>query len=458
MLLSITTTHAPATDLGYLLNKHPDRLQSVDLAVGQAHVFYPEASNNLCTACLLLDINPIELVRTRGQMAFLQEHYVNDRPYTSNSFLSTAMVKAFGSAMNGTSKGRPELVDTPLPVRATVYSLKADCDVPFIYKLFEPLGYAINVETLPLDERFPSWGNSKSINLVVEKTTTVKELLSQLYVFILALDNDRHYWISKTDIDVLVRRGERWLEHHPEKEWITKRFLKNLRTFTSQALLRLAGEEALPEEGQPKSKAWASLHEQRLQKAYELIKQSGASSVLDLGCGEGKLMKKLIKDAQFKRIAGMDVSFAELQKAKENLFLDTASPLMRERISLFQGSITYKDDRMKNFDAAALVEVIEHLDEERLPAMEKVIFGNAKPLCVIVSTPNAEYNTLYERLNAEAFRHEDHRFEWTRQQFQAWCLKVCSEFDYEVRIYPVGEEAEGTGAPSQIAVFKINKK
>ena len=457
MLLEITTTHTPATDLGFLLNKHPDRLQSVELAIGKAHIFYPEATESVCTACLLLDINPIDLVRTRGQMAFLQEHYVNDRPYTSNSFLSTAMVKAFGSAMNGTAKGKPELVDTPLPLKATVYSLRADCDASFIYKLFEPLDYTVQVETLPLDDHFPSWGTSKAVNLTLEKTTTVKEVLSQLYVFILALDNDRHYWISQSDIDTLLRRGQGWLERHPEKEWITKRFLKNLRTFTSQALLRLAGEEVLLEE-ETKPKVWVSLHEQRLQKAYEFIKQSGATTVLDLGCGEGKLMKKLIRDSQFKRIVGMDVSFSELQKAKENLFLDTASPLMRERIALFQGSVTYKDERMKGFDTAALVEVIEHLDEERLPSMEKVVFGNASPTTVVLSTPNAEYNTVYERLEADSFRHVDHRFEWTREQFKQWCAKVCAQFNYDVTIYPVGEEEPQVGAPSQIAVFTRSKK
>jgi 3' terminal RNA ribose 2'-O-methyltransferase Hen1 len=453
VLLEITTTHNPATDLGFLLNKHPDRLQSVELAIGKAHVFYPEANDSICTACLLLDINPIDLVRTRGQMYFLHDHYVNDRPYTSNSFLSTAMVKAFGSAMNGTAKGKPELVDTPLALKVTLHSLKADCDPKFIYKLFEPLGYSLQVDTLPLDNRFPEWGVSKAINLTLEKTTTVKEVLSQLYVFILALDNDRHYWISQSDIDTLLRRGQGWLENHPEKEWITRRFLKNLKTYTSQALLRLAGEEAQFDE-EPKSKVWVSLHEIRLQKAFELIKQSGATSILDLGCGEGKLMKKLIRDSQFKKIVGMDVSFSELQKAKENLYLDTASPLMRERIGLFQGSVTYKDERMKGFDAAALVEVIEHLDEERLPSMEKVVFGCANPATVVLSTPNAEYNVVYERLDKENFRHEDHRFEWSREQFRAWCAKVCIQFCYDVVIHPVGEEEPGIGAASQMAVFK----
>lgn len=455
MLLAITTTHQPATDLGFLLNKHPDRLQSVDLAVGQAHIFYPVATTSLCTACLLLDINPIDLVRGRGQMAFLQEHYVNDRPYTSNSFLSTAMVKALGSAMNGTSKGKPELVDAPIPLTIKVCSLKVDADKSWLNRLFDPLGYTIRYETLPLDERFPNWGESKTVNLEIQAMVPLKELLSQLYVFMLALDNDRHYWISRNDIDVLMRRGEGWLETHPEKEWITRRFFKNLRSLTSTALLKLASEEELMA-APPESATWISLHEKRLQKAFELIKQSGAASVLDLGCGEGKLMKKLVRDAQFKKITGMDVSFSELQKARENLFLETASPLMRERIGLFQGSVTYRDDRMKGYDAIALVEVIEHLDEERLPAMEKVVFGHAKPHTIVVSTPNAEYNVVYERLDADRFRHEDHRFEWTRAQFSEWCKKVCARFNYQVDIFPVGEEDGQVGAPSQIAVFKSN--
>jgi 3' terminal RNA ribose 2'-O-methyltransferase Hen1 len=126
---------------------------------------------------------------------------------------------------------------------------------------------------------------------------------------------------------------------------------------------------------------------------------------------------------------------------------------MRDRIKIFQSSVTYKDERLRNFDAAVLVEVIEHLDEERLPAMEQVVFGFAKPGTVVLSTPNAEYNVVFEKLQTQAFRHGDHRFEWTRQEFTQWCNKICVEFNYQVQVYPVGEEEENVGAPSQLAVF-----
>jgi 3' terminal RNA ribose 2'-O-methyltransferase Hen1 len=184
MLLEINTTYKPATDLGFLLHKHPDKLQTVELSAGNAHIFYPEADENSCTACLLLDINPVDLVRgNKGRNAFLQEHYVNDRPYTSNSFLSTAIVKAFGSAINGTCHTKPELALTAIPLKAKIHSLKVDCDKESINKLFEPLGYKFSYETIQLDNSFPSWGESKVVNVTVEKTTTLKEFLSQLYFF-----------------------------------------------------------------------------------------------------------------------------------------------------------------------------------------------------------------------------------------------------------------------------------
>ena len=243
-----------------------------------------------------------------------------------------------------------------------------------------------------------------------------------------------------------------WLEQHPERDWITRRFLRNIRTIANEAILRLAGEDALPDEA-PKSPLQESLHQQCLNRAYERLRQSGAQSVLDWGCGSGKLLKLLLKEGQFRKITGMDVSFSELQLAREHLHLVEASPALRERLSLFQGSVTYLNERLKGYDAFAMVEVIEHLDEERLPAMEKVVFGYAAPDTVVLSTPNAEYNVVFERLDAETFRHEDHRFEWTREQFSAWCQHVCDSYKYEVSIEPVGQEEPTIGAASQLAVF-----
>jgi 3' terminal RNA ribose 2'-O-methyltransferase Hen1 len=197
-----------------------------------------------------------------------------------------------------------------------------------------------------------------------------------------------------------------------------------------------------------------SLHEQRLGAVLEVLKSSGAARVLDLGCGEGRLLRLLLKEKQFTEIVGMDVAFRSLETAREKLKLERLPPLQAQRIRLIQGSLTYRDARLENFDAAAVVEVIEHLDASRLGAFERVLFEFAAPKLVVVTTPNREYNSVWETLPAGKLRHKDHRFEWTRAEFQEWAHDVAARHEYSVTFAPIGEEDETRGAPSQMAVFK----
>ncbi|MEM9984804.1 MAG: 3' terminal RNA ribose 2'-O-methyltransferase Hen1, partial [Bacteroidota bacterium] len=404
MLLTITTTYQPATDLGYLLHKHPDRFQSLDLAIGKAHVFYPESSKEKTTAALLLDIDPIDMVRGARHMAgkrFALGQYVNDRPYVASSFMSVAISKAFSTAMNGTCKDRPQLVDQAIPLQVKVAVVPAPGGgEALIRKLFEPLGYEVQVQRHVLDEKFTQWGESKYFTLELSHTIRLKELLSHLYVLIPALDHDKHYFVSQSEIDKLLQKGQGWLDTHPEKELITKRYLINLGSLTRQALARLSeGEVQDMDQGSLDDEAnvWkkGSLHQLRLETVLEQLKKSGAQSVLDLGCGEGKLLRMLLKEKQFSKIVGMDVSYQELMKAKDRLHWEEMAPKQRDRIQLLQGALTYQDQRMAGFDAAAIVEVIEHLDENRLGAFERVVFEFAQPKTVILTTPNAEYNEMY---------------------------------------------------------------
>ncbi|AFM03258.1 3' terminal RNA ribose 2'-O-methyltransferase Hen1 [Bernardetia litoralis DSM 6794] len=454
MLLEISTTHKPATDLGFLLHKHPDRVQEIKLALGKAHIFYPEATENCCSICLLLDINPIEVMKSKkGMRSFLKENYVNDRTYTSNSFMSTAIVKAFGSAINGTCHTRPELPEIQMPFEIKLHAINVENENQ-IDKLFEPLGYKIEYQKYDVDNQFPKWGKSKTVTLSLKKTTTLQELLSQLYVFILVLDNQRHYWIGNQEIDLLKRRGTGWLGSHPEKEWIVKRFLKYIPELTYSAKLNILQDEDVEDNEKQKKEKEPNLHQKRLLKAFQLIKNSHSETVLDVGCGEGKLLKLLLKDSQFKKIGGTDVAFSELQRANEKLYLDTASPYIKDKITLFQSSLTYQDERFLDYDAIALVEVIEHIDEERLEVFERTIFNYARPKTVVLSTPNSEYNVTFEKLYAKEFRHDDHRFEWSRKEFKNWCQKISETYNYSFEIFPVGEEKENVGAPSQIVIFK----
>lgn len=460
MLLNISTTHYPATDLGYLLHKHPDKWQSVHLSIGKAHIFYPESSAEKTTVSLLLDIDPIDMVKRARKLSgkgFSLRQYVNDRPYVASSFMSVAIAKAFSTAMNGTCSKKPDLVNIKMPLEVHLSVLPAPKGGEMlIRKMFEPLGYTVNLERHILDEKFTNWGESKYFTLQLQHTITLQELLSHLYVMIPALDNDKHYFVSQNEIEKLLEKGKGWLAHHPEKEQITRRYLFNLRSLSRQALDRLNDEveqEETLEEETTVTKRKKTLHQKRLALVLEKLKASGASSVLDLGCGEGKLIRMMLKEKQFQNITGMDVSYQELVKCKERLYWDDMAPRQKERIHLFQGALTYKDKRLAGFDAAAIVEVIEHLDENRLQSFERVVFEFARPKTVILTTPNGEYNVLFENMEADSMRHTDHRFEWSRKEFQKWANQVATTYNYKVQFLPIGEEDEKVGAPSQMAIF-----
>ncbi len=465
MLLTITTTQPPATDLGFLLHKNPARPQSFPLSFGQAHVFYPEATAERCTAALLLDVDPIGLVRNRRGPAgegYALEQYVNDRPYVASSFLSVAIAQVFGSALAGRSKERPTLVATPLPLEARLAVVPCRGGEGFLRRLFEPLGYAVAAHRHPLDEQFPDWGESPYFTVGLAAHCRLRELLTHLYVLIPVLDDDKHYWIGDEEVNKLLRHGEGWLATHPEKAVITRRYLKHQPRLARAALARLA------EEDQPDPDAVAAAHageEEQLEKRVRLndlrlaavkaaLQASGARRIVDLGCGEGRLLRELLNDGTFTELVGVDVSPRALEIARERLHWDRLPPQQQQRLQLFQGSLMYRDRRLAGYDAAAVVEVVEHLDPPRLAAFELVLFEFARPTTVVLTTPNAEYNVKFETLPAGAFRHKDHRFEWTRAEFQTWARQIGRRFGYAVEFFPIGPEDALVGPPTQMGVFR----
>jgi 3' terminal RNA ribose 2'-O-methyltransferase Hen1 len=450
MLLTLTTTHQPATDLGFLLHKHPEKHQQFPLPFGTAHVFYPEANPARCTAALVLDVDPVALVRGRrgakGDTGLLDQ-YVNDRPYAVSSFLSVALRRVLASALAGRSEHRADLAELAIPLEARLSPLRCRGGIDLATALFAPLGYILTA--MPI-------GEGRYWDVTVRGATTLSRLLTHLYVLIPVLDDEKHYWVDADEIEKLLRHGDGWLPQHPARDLITLRYLKH-----QKKLARLAVEQletidgSLPEDGPIEEPAAPRrrLSDERLERVAAELKCCGARSVLDLGCGSGKLLGLLMKDRQFERILGVDASSRDLDVAADRLHLDELSEAQRRRISLIHGALTYRDKRLAGFDAAAMVEVIEHIDPPRLDALADAVFGVARPHTIVLTTPNAEYNVRYETLGAEDFRHSDHRFEWTRAEFRIWAERTAEQFGYLVSLEGIGETHPEVGTPTQMAVF-----
>jgi 3' terminal RNA ribose 2'-O-methyltransferase Hen1 len=454
MFLSISTTHRPATDLGFLLMKHPERVFEVELGFGKAVVFYPEASEARCEAVLTLEVDPVGLVRGRGDGEGMLDQYVNDRPYAASSFLAVGLNRAFRTAMSGVSKERVELAAQKIPLTVKVCPLPLRGGEELLATLFEPLGWRVSFERVQGPH-----ASSRYVSLTLEGEQRVAEALSHLYVLIPVLDDDKHYWSGDDEVDKLLAKAGAWLSGHPAKEVIAKRYLHR-RSLVRAALARLASEDQVeleaPEVRQSREEALEKavrLNDLRLDAVVEALAASGAKFVTDLGCGEGKLLGRLMRDRRFERIIGLDASSRALEMARDRLKLDMAGGLKRERVTLLHGALTYRDERWAGSDAVSLVEVIEHLDADRLPALEKAVFGVARPKTIIVTTPNAEYNVLFETLASGAFRHPDHRFEWTRADFEAWAGGIAQRHGYAVNYSGIGVAHAEHGAPTQMAVF-----
>lgn len=464
MLLTIATTHVPATDLGYLLHKNPARQHTVALSFGTAHVIFPVAAADRCEAAVVLEIDPIGLVRrSRSEQArFSLAHYVNDRPYVASSFLSVALGRLFGTALSGRSAERPELAGQPLPLEIGLPVVACRGGPPLLRRLFEPLGYHVTARPIALDPGFPDWGDSRYLDVTLAGTVTIRDALEQLFVLLPVLDDDKHYWVGADEVDKLLRRGGQWLAGHPDRDLIVSRYLRHDRHLTSDALRQLLADEgtdpaSADEAGDAAEEAAerkVGLHDQRIAAVVSVIAGSGASRVLDLGCGSGKLMAALLRLSEVRQVTGMDVSSHALQAAARRLHLDELSPRARDRISLLQGSLTYTDHRLRDFDAAAVVEVLEHLDPPRLDAFEHALFADARPQLVVMTTPNVEYNVLFDSLPAGKLRHSDHRFEWTRAQLGDWAAGVAGRHGYEVSLSGIGPPDEALGCPTQLAVFR----
>jgi SAM-dependent methyltransferase len=369
-------------------------------------------------------------------------------------------------------------------------AVACDGGAPLIAEIFAPLGYTVACARLPLDPHFPAWGPSDIYDVRLEGEQSTAAVFNHLYVLLPVLDNAKHYYVAADEVEKLLSRGGDWLRTHPARELIARRYLRYRRPLVTSTLDQLRDPDAAPaaepeaatetdpaaapeltlpvDDGAvlvpdetPGSEPVAlaakarelGLHEQRLRAVMAAVREINASSLADVGCGEGRLLALALAERGLTRILGLDVSMRALALARRRLRLDDLPPARRARIQIAQGSVLYRDARLRDFDVLALVEVIEHLDPPRLGAMERVVFEHARPRRVVITTPNREYNVVWEKLAADTLRHADHRFEWTRAECQAWAERVAAAYGYSARREEIGPAEEGIGAPSQMVVL-----
>lgn len=239
MFLTLTTTHEPATDLGYLLHKHPDRVQSFKQSFGTATVFYPEATEERCTAALLLEIDPVRMARSaaRNSQDFSLGQYVNDRSYVASSLLGVAMADVFSTARTGRCDSRQEVADSALPLEIVIPVMPCRGGPDIAHRIFGPLGWRVDATAIVLDESFPQWGDSRYVRLTLSGLVRVADALNQLHVLLPVMDESKHYWQGPDELDKLLNSGGSWLANHPDQELITRRYLGRRASLVKSALV-----------------------------------------------------------------------------------------------------------------------------------------------------------------------------------------------------------------------------
>ncbi len=443
MILNFNVKGENADKISFLLHKSPNKLHQFSLGFGSAYVFYSKYERNDVSFSLLVDIDPIDLVRGKNKNSQGIFDYVNDRPYATSSFLCSAIAQVFSTALSGRSKEYEHLVKEEMEFKVEVVSLKVKTNLIMLNKIFDPLGYELEIKSHLLDEKIFGEEESNYVDLILKNKLTLQSVLQHLYVLIPVFDNNKHYFVNNDEVEKLLSKGGDWIDVHPEKDFITSRYL-NSKFIDAKKLESLFSKE---QNKMIEERKKNSLNSQRLSQVTDVIESLNIKSLVDLGCGEGKLIKELLNNTSVEKILGVDISINVLKKAARKLKYDT----VKDKIELVQSSAVYYDERFTEYEAICLIEVIEHIDEQKLYLLKENVFNLVKPKYVIITTPNVEYNTVYE---LDGYRHSDHRFEWSRSEFRLWCEEICNQYNYDVEYFSIGEEMETVGNSTQMGVFK----
>jgi 3' terminal RNA ribose 2'-O-methyltransferase Hen1 len=450
MQLTIRATGDHVQAISYLLAKNPNNIYERNHKGHLVRLFYSEFSETECEVTIFVTPDPIELIKNNSA-AYDITHYINDREFAVSSIFCTFIRTALGTGLNGQPKEEYiEWVNHPFSFQFSFGPVVSSLSDQQLDDLFNPLGYEVNISRGEVDYTFTVKSKSTARFISLKGMQTLQNGLRQLFVLIPVLDNYKHYYIDEKEIDKLERYGQGWLEDHPLKEFILRQALR----FKEIYSILENNEEAINKKHnkqESKTTDKVRLNDLRYEKIIEVVNTiEPRGSVVDFGSGEGKLSLRLGFVNGIKEILAVEPSESATLRAMERFEKVESKEGFVTPTSVW-GSLFYFDERLINKDIMILCEVIEHIDEYRLPKIMDTILNDYQPKVLIITTPNKEYNKVYDM--DVPFRHNDHRFEWTREEFRNWCLERSSNYPYDVTVDGIGERHETYGFPTQMCMF-----
>ncbi|HWO95040.1 MAG TPA: 3' terminal RNA ribose 2'-O-methyltransferase Hen1 [Bacillus sp. (in: firmicutes)] len=450
MQLSMKVVGEGAENLSRLLAKNPNNLYDREEKGNRTRLVFTSSNEREAEAVIFVTPDPVELVRNSPGIFDITQ-YINDREFAVSSLFCSYIRTALGTALNGKPKEEfIEWVDHPFNMEVGFGPVASHLSDQTIRELFEPLGYLIEIERGEADYSFNLKQKSSARYLKLKGQITVQQALRHLFILIPVLDNYKHYFIDEKEIEKIQRYGEGWLDEHPLRSYIIEQSLR-----FKELINKVPISSSIVTENKVNDDVSAPpkirLNEQRYQAIIDKVESLPLNQkVVDFGSGEGKLSVRLGMVPNVQEILAVEPSESSQLRALER-FEKAAGKDQFVCPTPIWGSLFYYDERLRGKDIIILCEVIEHIDEFRLPNIMKTIFGEYRPNALIVTTPNHEYNAVYDM--DENMRHADHRFEWTRGEFKDWCETWIAKFPYSMQLQGIGQEHEEYGFPTQMCTF-----
>lgn len=481
MYLTIKATGEHASMISHLLAKNPHNLYDRTEKGARVRLVYTSFQPQDTEAMLFVTPDPIELVKGTPDHYDITQ-YINDRELAVSSLFCSYIRPALGTALNGKPKADYiDWVDYRFTLQMTFGPVASDLPDHVIESLFQPLGYEVQIERGEIDYSFDLKNRSTVRHIQISGQQTLQQMLRQLYILIPVLDNYKHYYINEDEIERLRRYGEGWLSTHPQHDLMIKRSLRfaPLVKEYEQQVAKESSIDALSTEISTNSiqsnKEQAQSTEQQLERIntietetetpvvrlnelrYRAIVEQVSllpqrKQVIDFGAGEGKLSVRLGQIEGVEQVWAVEPSMQSQLRAIDRFAkLEGRTDDVIPVITI--GSLFYRDERWVDQDVIILCEVIEHINEVRLPQVIHTLFTDYRPQTLIMTTPNREYNEVYQ-MDADEIRHTDHRFEWTRAELEQYCTQWIQNRPYTFTISGIGDKHEQHGQPTQMVVFR----